>query len=1092
MKLRLLFSSLMLAGVGWVQAKDPTPDSTTNLARSLELLNPPALLRALDDLAATAPQRIPDAAGLRRTIEALPEIKPWIGRVRQGEPAAIEQAEAALAMQRRILLANPVLDFETIIARKTDKLGLPANFHSNSSIPKTGYQNTIVRFPIRGEAQEEIVFAPGHQRFAGDLCLHFDADRMLFSMPNDKDWQVFEIRLDGSGLRQVSPDIADGIGNYDACYLPNGDYLFTSTLPMVSVPCVAGNAHVANLVRLSKDGSLRQLCFDQEHNWSPRVLADGTILYQRWEYTDTPHANTRLLMNMNPDGTNQRAFYGSNSYWPAAFFYATPVPGSSTVVAGISSGHHGDARAGELYLLDVSKGRTHDSGVLAQIPSQPTTPSGRGRIYDHMRGVWPRFLHPQPLDAKSVLVACQPSPRHSWGIYLADVFDNLLLLKESPGFHLLEPMPVVRRAAPPVIPDKVDLSRKDATIYLQDIYQGPGLKGIPRGTVKSLRVFSYTFSYHNVGGLYGVVGIDGPWDLHRPLGTVPVHEDGSAMFKVPANTPISLQPLDAEGRALAQMRSWLTAMPGEVLSCVGCHESSNSSPPTTPSLAATKPVASLEPWRPVVSGFSFEREVQPVLDRHCSACHDGAEAQPDLRGGRMIDDWSSQIAGNAGPSRGGRFSTSYANLFPYTRANGIEGDYHLLAPMEFHFSTSELGQMLRKGHHGVTLDADAMDRLITWVDLNRPYHGSWSSIGWGNAAELEAERSRMRELYAGILENHEQELPAPAPVVPLRPDPPAPIANPQVAAAGWPFDAERARTLQGEKPESVLTAGGLTIPLVRIPAGEFVMGSSDGHRDEQPVHRTRITQPFHMAKFEITNQQFRAFDPAHDSRVADALNYQFGQRPWSLNVDDQPVCRVSFRSAIGFCEWLSRESGRKVTLPTEAQWEWAARAGTAGPYPFGDLPADYSGFANFADQSISAFAACTAAGNYHAIRIVEKPNRYDLPLLYDPARNDGHHLSSAPGSRAANAFGLHDMHGNVAEWTRSIYQPYPLDVGAANDPAAAGERVARGGSWWTRPHQGTSSHREVFEDYQPVMWVGFRVIVEDPPAAEVQSTVQSR
>ena len=1089
MKPRHLFPTLMmLSGVGWVFATDSVPDSAESLALSLELLNPPALLRAIDDLSAAAPGCLPDAAGLRARVRALPQIQPWIGQVRKGESGAMEQATAALELQRTILLANPVLDFDGIIARKTDKLGLPANFHSNSSIAKTGYRNSIVRYSVRERGQERLIFTPEQERFAGDLCLHFDGDRMLFSMPTEKTWQVFEIQLDGSGLRQVSPDVGDGIDNYDACYLPNGDYLFTSTLPMVSVPCVAGNAHVANLVRLSKDGALRQLCFDQEHNWSPRVLADGTVLYQRWEYTDTPHSNTRLLMNMNPDGTNQRAFYGSNSYWPAAFFYATPVPGSSTVVAGISGGHHGDARVGELYLLDVSKGRNHDAGVVTQIPSQPAGRSGRGRIYDHMRGVWPRFLHPQPLDAKTMLVACQPSPRHRWGIYLADVFDNLLLLHESPGSHLLEPLPVIRRATPPVVPDKVDLARKDATIYLQDIYQGPGLKGIPRGAVKSLRVFSYTFSYHNVGGLYGVIGIDGPWDLHRPLGTVPVHEDGSAMFKVPANTPISLQPLDAEGRALAQMRSWLTAMPGEVLSCVGCHESNNSSPPTTPSLAATKPVAALEPWRPVVSGFSFEREVQPVLDRHCSACHDGEEAVPDLRGGRMIDDWSSQIAGNAGPARGGRFSTSYANLFPYTRANGIEGDYHLLAPMEFHFSTSELGQMLRKGHHGVDLDADAMDRLVTWVDLNRPYHGSWSSIGWGDAAKLEAERSRMRELYAGILENHEQQVPAPEPVEPVRPAALPPVSNPPLKAADWPFDAGRARDRQGGEPESVLRAGDMAIPLVRIPAGEFVMGSAEGHRDEQPVHLVRINKPFHMAKFEVTNRQFRMFDPEHDSRVADALNYQFGQRPWSLNEDDQPVCRVSFRSAIAFCEWLSRASGRRVTLPTEAQWEWAARAGTDEPFPFGGPSADYPGFANFADQSIMRFAACTAANNYHTIRIVENPSRYDLPLLYDSGRNDGHHLSAVPGSLAANAFGLHDMHGNVAEWTRSLYQPYPFADGERNDPGLSGERVARGGSWWTRPHQGTSSHRAVFQDYQPVMWVGFRVIVEDDAAVDDEST----
>jgi formylglycine-generating enzyme required for sulfatase activity len=1073
---RLLLSILMLITAGGAVAEE----SVATLANRLELVDKAALLRALEDLALGAPDRYPDVAVQRQQLRDMPDIKPLLARVKAGEPEALVQAGTLIELQRSILLANPLLDFDQVLARKTDKLGLPANYHSNSSLSKTGYHNQIIRFSIHGKTPDLTVFTPEKTRFVGDICLHYEAERLMFSMPSEKDWQVFEVRVDGSGLRQVSPDIQPGVDNYDACYLPNGDCLFTSTLPMVSVPCVAGEAHVANLVRLTKDGKVRQLCFDQEHNWCPRVLADGTILYQRWEYTDTPHANTRLLMTMNPDGTNQRSFYGSNSYWPSAFFYATPVPGSATKVAGVSSGHHGDPRLGELYLLDAAKGRTEDSGVVTQIPSKPTTPSGQGRIYDHMRDVWPRFLHPQPLSEKVILTACQPSPRHLWGVYLVDIFDNLLLLKELGGLAVLEPIPVIKRPVPPVIPDKVDLSRKDATVYLQDIYQGPGLKGLPRGTVKSLRLFSYTFSYHGVGGLYGVIGQDGPWDLHRPLGTVPVHADGSAKFSVPANTPISIQPLDANGQALALMRSWLTAMPGEVLSCVGCHETHDPAPAARGSIASTAATAALKPWRPQVAGFSFQREVQPVLDRHCVACHDGTKAQPDLRGGTMVSDWSSQISGNAGAGRGGRFSSSYVNVFPYTRANGIEGDYHLLAPMEFHFSTSELGQLLRKGHYGVALDADARDRLTTWVDLNRPYHGSWSSINWGNAKSLESARGKLRETHAGLTENHEN-FPddPPAPVVPLLPAPlPAPTHS-VVKPSGWPFDAAQARVLQGADFESVLATDGLSISLVRIPAGEFAMGSAAGHRDEQPVSLVKIAKPFWMATFEITNGQFRQFDPAHDSRVADALNYQFGQRPWSLNDDAQPVCRVSFRQALAFCAWLSGKTGRKVTLPTEAQWEWAARAGTATPFSFGDLTTDYAPFANCADASIAKFAACTAVDNYHGVRSVPNPNKYDLPLLRDDAHNDGNQLAAMPGSYAANAFGLRDMHGNVAEWTRTFYLPYPYAEDARDSASTAGERVVRGGSWWTRPFQCTSSHRAVFQDYQPVMWVGFRVIVDD-------------
>mgnify|MGYP001563564600 CR=1 FL=1 len=170
-----------------------------------------------------------------------------------------------------------------------------------------------------------------------------------------------------------------------------------------------------------------------------------------------------------------------------------------------------------------------------------------------------------------------------------------------------------------------------------DVYQGPGMDGIPRGTVKSLRVFTYHFGFQRVAGITDRVGADGPWEAKRVLGTVPVHADGSTLFRVPAQTPISVQPLDAEGKAVALMRSWMTAMPGETLSCVGCHDRRSSSPPPPYSQALYGPAAEISPWHGPTRGFSFKREVQPVLDRYCVGCHDGSSRDdgrtiPDLRG----------------------------------------------------------------------------------------------------------------------------------------------------------------------------------------------------------------------------------------------------------------------------------------------------------------------------------------------------------------------------------------------------------------------------------------------------------------------------
>ncbi|MRR39104.1 hypothetical protein EG829_31550, partial [bacterium] len=318
--------------------------------------------------------------------------------------------------------------------------------------------------------------------------------------------------------------------------------------------------------------TVRQLTFEQDSDWCPTMLPNGRVLYQRWEYTDQSHSNSRILFHMNPDGTDQREFRGSGSWFPGSFFYARPIPGEPHQVIGIATGHHGNPRSGRLLVLDPTQGRRDGLGIVREVPGrgQKVEPIVRDRLAD---GVWPQFLMPWPLSAKHYLVAAKMRPDSLWGIYLADSFDNLVLLKEVEGEALLWPIPLQNTPKPPVIADRVNLASAESTVFITDIYQGPGLKGVPRGTVKNLRVIEYYFSRRGFGGLYGTLGLDGPWDVKRILGTVPVNPDGSAFFKVPANTPLSLQPLDDKGQALQLMRSWFVGGPGENVSCAGCHES---------------------------------------------------------------------------------------------------------------------------------------------------------------------------------------------------------------------------------------------------------------------------------------------------------------------------------------------------------------------------------------------------------------------------------------------------------------------------------------------------------------------------------------
>ncbi|MBN2294974.1 MAG: hypothetical protein JXM70_21275, partial [Pirellulales bacterium] len=782
----------------------PQPAALKNLLPPAPRI--PALRLAIEDLIATFGSAYPDGPEYIKRLQVLEQKSKQLEASKSfGSDAWSKEREkydADLAtLHREALMANPLLDFDRLLVvmrtNNSPALGLPRNWQSNSSLPKKGFNDRIAvlsELPPGGKL--DTLFEPKTGRFVGDVDLHFGADRMLFSMPDDKGrWQVFEIGVDGGNLRQLTGEQPD-VDSYDACYLPNGKVMFTSTACFVGVPCVYGSSHVAVLYVMDEDGrNIRQLCFDQEHDWCPVVMNNGRVLYSRWEYTDTPHSNTRLLFHMNPDGTEQMEYYGSNSYWPNSVFYARPIPGHATKVAGIVGGHHDHPRMGELVLFDPAKGRRESAGAVQRIP-------GHGKkvepiIRDGLTlSSWPKFLHPYPLSEKYFIVSCKPSPLSSWGIYLVDAFDNMLLLKESLDHALLEPIPLRPTPRPPVLPEKVDLTRKDAVVFLPDIYAGDGLKGIPRGTVKSMRIFTYHFAYQDMGGLLGVVGMDGPWDIKRVLGTVPVNEDGSAKFRIPANTPISMQPLDSEGKALQLMRSWMTAMPGEVVQCAGCHENQNSTPPSIGTIALNKPPAEIEPWYGPLRGFSYAREVQPVIDKHCVGCHNGEKRADgseicDLRGTVKLKDWRSITPGNGG-EHAGKFTVGYAELHRFVRRPGIESDYHLLEPMEFHADTTQLVQMLQQGHHGVRLGREDWDRLITWIDLNCPFHGTWGEE-IDNPGRQRQRRRELLKLYANVDDDPEAVPVVPAKhVVPISPEKTHAEKTPvteKLTCPGWPFDA---------------------------------------------------------------------------------------------------------------------------------------------------------------------------------------------------------------------------------------------------------------------------------------------------------------
>jgi hypothetical protein len=228
--------------------------------------------------------------------------------------------------------------------------------------------------------------------------------------------------------------------------------------------------------------------------------------------------------------------------------------------------------------------------------------------------------------------------------------------------------------------------------------------------------------------------------------------------------------------------------------------------------------------------FGFESEVQPVLDRYCAACHDGSD--PDLP--NLVD----RTKGPKG------LSNAYHALHGYIRRPGPESDYHLLQPLEYHASTSELFQMLEKGHHNVQLDREAWERLYTWADLNVPYFATWTEVALNRNAEgtlrdgskiedIARRYTEMRERYAGCYDQPEvepQAAPAERPE-PIVPEPEDPASPPAPVVKNWPFDAAHAVAMQTEAGENAVRTielgNGVSFRMVRIPAG---LGEKKGNR----------------------------------------------------------------------------------------------------------------------------------------------------------------------------------------------------------------------------------------------------------------------
>ena len=1016
------------------------------------------------------------------------QVKQGFGNIYSGDEAVLVNAEKAVANKRAILLANPLLNGDKILTVRyqlgnrdrramAPELGTQSNNWSNQeSARRKGFNADIVELSnLRDEVQIRTIYKPDNTSSIADLKLHWDGDRAMFTQTmSDNRWNVFEVKLNNGDCKKLIDNPEPDLEFYDGTYLPDGRIIANSNIGYQGVPCVNGSDPVGNMVLYTPQSkNLRRLTFDQDANWNPVIMNNGRVMYTRWEYTDLTHYYTRIVMNMNPDGTEQKALYGSGSMFPNSTFDVQPLPGYASAFVGIISGHHGVARSGRLILFDPAKARKGAAGMLQEIPhrNRPIVEEVKDRLVD---GVWPQFIKPSPLNDTYFLVAAKLDKNDLWGIYLVDKFDNVTCLHKMEGEGYISPIAVRKTVTPPAIPDRVKLDDKQATVFIQDIYEGEGLKGIPRGTVKSLRLHAYEYAYVQTQSDHNWHGIQSGWDIKRMLGTVPVEEDGSVIFKIPANTPVSIQPLDKDGVAVQWMRSWLTGQPGEIVSCVGCHEDQNQIVIPKRVIASQKAPHALTPPEGGPRSFTFDLEVQPILDRACIACHNGEGKAFDLRGGKK-------------DNRG--YGTSYLNLHPYVHRQGGEGDMVVLYPYEYHPNTSELVRLLKKGHYNVQLTDAEWRKIYNWIDYNAPDKGYFNanvlkSFPYQGYDQIER-RKQLTDKYAGGAgvdwkkesADYAAQLKNKGEIKPVMPKKVSPVKEKVLKVKGWPFAPDRVKEMLADEKETVKVleiAPGVQMTFVRIPAGEFVMGSYHGEPDTYPTTKVKIDKAFWMGELEVTNQQYNTIFPQHDSRYVDQQWKDHVVPGYPANKPEQPVIRVSYNDAMEYCKILSQKTGLNITLPTEAQWEWACRGGSDEDFWFGNLNADFGKKDNLADVTTNKFAV---SGVDPQPMSPESPWYKYYTFLPKAANVDDGSLVQVGGKKyEANPFGLYCMHGNVAEWTRSDYVPYPYKE---NPKKVSEYKVVRGGSYIERPKYSTAYSRKGFYPYQCVFNVGFRVIIED-------------
>ena len=635
--------------------------------------------------------------------------------------------------------------------------------------------------------------------------LSYDGSKIVFDYKKGplEGYRIYEVNVDGSGLRQLTFPPADeqemvkrfGRGSYHhgtddlhPCYLPDGGIVFASTRAQYGILCDASDTFTTkNLFRMDADGgNMKQLSNSPVSEATPAILPDGRILYHRWEYVDKAAGNVKCLWAMNPDGTATAEVYGNMISFPETMIYPRPIPGTDSKIVMLGTSHWRNNAKGAVIVVDTSadirspetmKFITDDVHALAHDGFHFRDADGQWR-YDKTGTQGRLFKDPYPLSEELFIVSRKPKgpawdDLKAYDLCLLDADGTDTLLYADDTTSCWHPYPLLPRKRPPVIQPSIDkelANRGMARCVVTDIYEGMG--SVKRGAVKYLRILEEVprpwdvrkdwYKDDRDGMAHTAIG-DGALGLKVQHGIVPVEEDGSAHFDVPAERNIYLQALDENFLAIQTERTYVHYMPGETRSCIGCHETPNRIQPREGGIPlALQREPSMPQPQPgdakAAKLFDYDRQIQPILNRHCVRCHSGDEPKAKLT-----------LTGE--PQ--GVYSVSYNNLIKRGQSakqllgnrklrdeNVASADVNYIPPYSLGALSSPMAAMLSRGKivlrdarlqsyadilaskHDLEVrlsDADFLT-LTNWLDINCQFHRSY----WGRLNEKFREHPNYR------------------------------------------------------------------------------------------------------------------------------------------------------------------------------------------------------------------------------------------------------------------------------------------------------------------------------------------------------------